>query len=176
MQASMANHKNTEASIRNLETQLGQLAKQIAGQQGSQFLTNTQIDPKEHCNSITTRSGKVVEEEIGDNLVGREKKVEEEKIESMGEKEKNREKSESGDENREKNKKSENKMRSFPLKNVAPLKDISYQHASSRKSKERQFITFMHILKQLQINMPLTEALEQMPTYARFMKELLTKK
>jgi len=34
----------------------------------------------------------------------------------------------------------------------------------------------MDILKRLQINIPFTEALKQMPTYAQFMKELLTKK
>ena len=34
----------------------------------------------------------------------------------------------------------------------------------------------MDVLKRLQINIPFTEALEQMPTYVRFMKELLTKK
>ena len=34
----------------------------------------------------------------------------------------------------------------------------------------------MDILKRLQINIPFTEALEQMPTYVKFMKELLTKK
>ena len=117
----------------------------------------------------------MVEEDIGDNLVGREKRVEEEKIERVGEKEHNKEKSESDDEKRKKNKKSENQVRSPPLKNVAPLKDIPYPHAPSRKSKERQFARFMDILKLLQINMPFTEALEQMPTYARFMKELLTK-
>ena len=34
----------------------------------------------------------------------------------------------------------------------------------------------MDILKKLQINIPFTEVLKQMPTYAKFMKELLTKK
>ena len=65
-------------------------------------------------------------------------------------------------------------MRSPP--NVTPLKDVPYPHAPSRKSKERQFVGFMDILKRLQINIPFTEALEQMPTYTRFMKELLTNK
>jgi len=71
----MANKKNTKDSIRNLETQVGQLAtqvgqlvKQLADKQGSQFLTNTQTNPREHCNSITTRSGKVVGRGIGENL------------------------------------------------------------------------------------------------------------
>jgi len=108
MQASMANQKNTEACIKNLDTQVGQLAKQLVDQQQSQFSANTQTNPKEHCKSITTRSGKVVGEGIGDNLVERKKRVEEEKIESEGEKEKNKEKNESNDEKREKNEKSEN--------------------------------------------------------------------
>lgn len=34
----------------------------------------------------------------------------------------------------------------------------------------------MAIMKQLTVNTPLMEALEQMPNYAKFMKELLTKK
>ncbi|XP_027941135.1 uncharacterized protein LOC114194932 [Vigna unguiculata] len=68
MQASLTNQKNTEASIRNLETQVGQLAKQLSDQQTGQFPANRQTNPKEHCKSITTRSGKVVGRGIGDNL------------------------------------------------------------------------------------------------------------
>ena len=34
----------------------------------------------------------------------------------------------------------------------------------------------MAMLKQLRVNVPLVEALEQMPGYAKFMKDLLTKK
>ncbi|XP_047166272.1 uncharacterized protein LOC124835393 [Vigna umbellata] len=69
MQASMTNQKNTEASIRNLETQVGQLAKQLSDQQAGHFSANTQTNPKEHCKSITTRSGKIVGRGIGDNLI-----------------------------------------------------------------------------------------------------------
>ena len=61
MQMSMANQKSNEASIKNLETQVGQLAKQLAEQQlGSSFSANTQTNPKEHCKAIVTRSGKEV--------------------------------------------------------------------------------------------------------------------
>jgi len=112
MQASMVNQKNTEASIRNLETQVGQLAKQLADQQGSQFLANTQTNPREYCKSITTRSGKVVGEGIGDNLNVEESGVEEEKNESEGEKEKNREESGRSEKKSEKHKKGESQMRS----------------------------------------------------------------
>ncbi|KAF1882736.1 hypothetical protein Lal_00002917, partial [Lupinus albus] len=71
MQASMTNQKNTEASIRNLETQVGQLAKQMAEQHADsrQFSANTQTNPKEHCKAITTRSGKVISPDLSKNLV-----------------------------------------------------------------------------------------------------------
>jgi len=77
----MANQNNTEVSIRNLETQVGQLAKQLADQQGSQFSANTQTNPREHCKSITTRTGKVVGEGISDKLNVEKSGVEEEKNE-----------------------------------------------------------------------------------------------
>ena len=166
----MANKKNTEASIRNLETQVGQLVKQLPDQQGSQFSANTQTNPRKHCKSITTRSGKVVGEGIGDKLNVEESGVEEEKNESEGEKEKSREESGRNGKKSEKHKKYESQMRS------SPVRDIPHPHAPSRKDKDRQFSKFMDVLKRRQINIPFTEALEQMPTYARFMKELLTKK
>jgi len=81
MQDSLTNQKNTEASIRNFEIQVGQLAKQLSDQQAGQFLANTQTNPKEHCNSITTRSGKIVGKGIGDNLVVEEEVLEKNEIE-----------------------------------------------------------------------------------------------
>jgi len=57
-----------------------------------------------------------------------------------------------------------------------PVRDIPYPRAPSRKDKDRQFSKFLDVLKRLQINIPFIEALEQMPTYARFMKKLLIKK
>nr|KYP63821.1 hypothetical protein KK1_018407 [Cajanus cajan] len=68
IQVSTTNQKNTEASIRNLEVQIGQFAKQLAEQQSNNFSANTQVNPKEYCQSITTRRGPVIGNEIGDNL------------------------------------------------------------------------------------------------------------
>ena len=48
---------------------MGQLAKQLADNQGSQFSANTQTNPKEHCKSITTRSGKVIGKRIEEIIV-----------------------------------------------------------------------------------------------------------
>lgn len=45
-----------------------------------------------------------------------------------------------------------------------------------KKNEGGKFQTFISMLKQLSINLPLIDALEQMPDYAKFMKDLVTKK
>ena len=75
----MANQKSNDAAIKNLETQVGQLAKQLAEQQtGPSFSANTQTNPKEHCKAIMTRSGR----ELGSE---NEKRVESEQREKKKE-------------------------------------------------------------------------------------------
>ena len=56
---SIQNQKNTDASIKNLEVQVGQLAKQVANQQ-SRYFANTEANPNEQCKAMVTRSGKEV--------------------------------------------------------------------------------------------------------------------
>ena len=60
--------------------------------------------------------------------------------------------------------------------NHPPIEHLPYLHAPSKKDRERQYKCFIDIFKQLQINIPSYEALEHMPTYAKFMKDLLMKK
>ena len=60
MQVSIAKQKNTDASIKNLEVQVGQLAKQLYELGSGSFSTTTQVNPKEHCNLIMTRWGTMV--------------------------------------------------------------------------------------------------------------------
>jgi len=132
MQASLSNQKNTEASIRNLETQVGKLAKQLADNQGSQFLANTQTNPKEHCKYVTTRSGKVIGKGIGDNLVVEEEVLserenEKEQIECEGGEGRNKE---DVVDIREKIEKSEKQERSVPIK------DVPYPHAPTKNAKK----------------------------------------
>jgi hypothetical protein len=48
---------------------LSQISQQLANQQGGAFTANTQNNPKnEQCKAVTTRSGKVIGQGIGDNL------------------------------------------------------------------------------------------------------------
>jgi len=55
MQVSMSNPKSTKSTIKNMEIQVGQLAKQIADNSSNKFRANTENNPKEECKVIVTR-------------------------------------------------------------------------------------------------------------------------
>ncbi|XP_058726118.1 uncharacterized protein LOC131597437 [Vicia villosa] len=191
MQASMSNQRSNEAAIKNLENQVGQLAKQLSEQQpGASFSANTQTNPKEHCKAIVTRSGRKVNNGVNEEVIvedDEEVVVEEEEVEVIVENEGEKseenieedlvEKERKEDEEKEKNTKSmkRNKKRD-EQKSAIPSQHLPYPHAKSRKDNARQYARFMDIFKQLQVNIPFSEALEQMPKYAKFMKDILTKK
>ena len=82
------------------------------------FLANKQVNPNEHCKVITTKSGIVVGEGSGDNLVAEKvikDETEEEKNKMEEEKNKIEEEKNKG---KGKEKKSENKERDVPLRDL----------------------------------------------------------
>ncbi|XP_070051209.1 uncharacterized protein [Nicotiana tomentosiformis] len=50
-----------------------------------------------------------------------------------------------------------------------------YRQRFAKQNGENQFKKFIDMMKSLSINVPLVEALEQMPGYAKFMKDSVTK-
>ncbi|XP_058774814.1 uncharacterized protein LOC131649086 [Vicia villosa] len=187
----MANQRSNEAAIKNLENQVGQLAKQLSEQQPvSSFPASTQTNPREHCKAIVTRSGKeinggidggviveddkeiIVENQKGEVVLDDEGEKSEEKVEEELVEKERKEK-----EGREKNDKKvkRNKKRNENVSTI-PLQHLPYPHVQSRKEDARRYARFMDIFKQLHVNIPFSEALEKMPKYAKFMKQMLTKK
>ncbi|CAJ2642327.1 unnamed protein product [Trifolium pratense] len=60
---------------------------------------------------------------------------------------------------------------------IPPYVKLPYPHLKKKKDKEEgQFKKFMEMFTKLQVNVPFGEALEQMPVYAKFMKDLLSGK
>ncbi|XP_061354325.1 uncharacterized protein LOC133298954, partial [Gastrolobium bilobum] len=45
-----------------------------------------------------------------------------------------------------------------------------------KQKQDNQFRKFLDLLKQLHVNIPFVDALEQMPSYVKFMKEILSRK
>ena len=60
MQVTMSNHKSIELALKNLEIQVGQLAKQLSEKSCSSFGMNTEKNPKEECKAAMTRNRKLV--------------------------------------------------------------------------------------------------------------------
>ncbi|XP_061349526.1 uncharacterized protein LOC133294791, partial [Gastrolobium bilobum] len=161
MQETRASFRNQEASIRNLETQIGQLSKQFTERVQGTFPGNTIPNPsREHCNAITTMSEKAIEPVEKEKEVAKEfaaEKTVPEKKEFKWEKKKAQERQEK------------------PLE-LSPYAKIPYPQRFREEIKKQQYSKFLDIFKKLQINIPFTEALENMPNYAKFMKDLLSRK
>jgi len=63
-------------------------------------------------------------------------------------------------------------------KEATPIecKEVPYPLVPSQKDKEWHLARFLDIFKKLEITLPFGEALQQMPLYAKFFKDMLTKK
>ena len=53
---------------------------------------------------------------------------------------------------------------------------VPFPQRLQKAKKEEQFYKFMEIFKKMEINIPFAEAINQMPNYAKFLKDILSKK
>ena len=164
MEASNTNSQNfqttTNASLKNLETKIGQLALTLQNQIKDAFPSDTKKNPKD-CMAMQLRSGKKLEKEKSEKEEGDKGEGSLENAELL---KKERKKEQQQEEERSK-KKAQNSMPAalFPQR--------------LQKSKiEEQFARFLKTFQKLEISMPFTEVVTQMPLYAKFLKEILSKK
>ena len=162
MQVSLSNHKRIESAIRNLEVQVGQLAKQLAETSTNSFRANTEKNPKEECKVIFTRSQR--------KKNAKRKKRVEGVLEDVSNEEGENNKREKGDEEKEKSKEKGEKVLPTKTKSqlarearkkipLVPVKGIPYPLVSSKKDKERYFARFLDIFNKLEITIPFRETL-----------------
>ena len=154
--------KNTSASLKNLKTQVGQLALNVPNQNKGTFSSDTQKNPKD-CMAIQLRSGK----DLSNN-----KKTE-------GAKETEAEK-----ENTEEKEKENSQLEQLKVSNDQKKKEgvsaytpaVLFPQRLQKSRREEQFSKFLDIFKKIEINIPFAEVISQMPLYAKFLKEILSKK
>ncbi|XP_062085645.1 uncharacterized protein LOC133791745 [Humulus lupulus] len=161
------------ASLRNLENQVGQLANELRNRPHGTLpsdIENPRSMGKEHCKVVTLRSGKELEKD---------------KIKSGHEGEPS---SIQINEEFQKDAELPSAQKSASAQNAAgmpqhcqPASSISkksppFPQRFQKQKLDSQFKKFLDMLKQLHINIPLVEALEQIPNYVKFMKDILTRK
>ncbi|PPS03616.1 hypothetical protein GOBAR_AA17050 [Gossypium barbadense] len=140
--------KNQQASIQGLETQIGQLAKLISERPQGNFLSNTESNPREQLNAITTHDKEGLVEPTLESRQGI--VVSQDKGEVVH---------------------NEQKIRSKEYKPRVP-----YPNATRKHRTDEQFGKFLKLLKKLHINLPLIKALSQMLNTVKFLRELLANK
>ncbi|KAG9450380.1 hypothetical protein H6P81_010345 [Aristolochia fimbriata] len=158
-----ARFQNQEASIRNLEIQMGQLANAISGRNQGTLPSNSKTNPREQIKAITLRSGTVLEEQ-------QHTQVEEDPTNQQQDTEREEQSQEREVSKQQKQKGKASKSLSNDDINVDTL---PYPARAKKDKLEDKFSKFIDIFKKLEINIPFVEALMQMPQYAKFLKEVL---
>ena len=107
-----------------------------------------------------------------------EKEINDQEKEIEVEKEKENEEKEKVEKNKEGKEKSRSEKAREKKKEKASNKDteIPYPVVPSKKDKDRHLARFLDIFRKLEITMPFGEALQQMPLYLKFLKDMFTRK
>ena len=175
MQQQATQLNNQAAQLRSLEAQMGQMANLLTERQQGSLPSNSEVNPrgegKEYCKAITLRSGK--ELEIPESqLAVREHKIKEHDHNIL--------KDQMQDEQpRETRVIKDNKVREEIKKRIKTDElaiPIPYPQRLKKGKLEKQFAKFLDIFKKLHINIPFLEALENTPSYVKFMKKILASK
>ncbi|KAL9148479.1 hypothetical protein ABFS82_12G043800 [Erythranthe guttata] len=146
----------TQASIRNLETQMGQLATQLTARPSRALPSNTE-DPRknnvEQCNAVSLRNGRQLEEA-----------PRKEKQNTVIEKP-----------NEIKEKEATRKEPPSPTV-ISRVPQVPYPQKLQKKKLDAEHQGFLNKLKEIHINIPFIEAIQKMPKWVKFLKELVTKR
>ncbi|XP_073307153.1 uncharacterized protein [Primulina huaijiensis] len=147
------------ATMKSLETQIGQLANALRDQNRGQFPSNTEVNPKEQCKAVILRSGKELDVQKSNEKMDKKKTVEEGEFEDRKE-------------NKTEETKAEAEVEQPPI--FKPT--LPYPQRFINKNLDDQFVKFLEIFKKIHINIPFDDALEQMPNYSKFIKDVMSKK
>ncbi|XP_031131881.1 uncharacterized protein LOC116033267 [Ipomoea triloba] len=151
--------QETSAGIQQLGNQISQLATSVSkleAQASRKLPSQTEVNPKENVSAITLRSGKQLQPES-----------------PLPVEEENEEKS------KEENESIANKNSKVSSESSVGQYNSSLPPFPSRlaKSKEEEHENqILETFRKVEINIPLLEAVKQIPKYAKFLKELCTSK
>ncbi|XP_070056650.1 uncharacterized protein [Nicotiana tomentosiformis] len=157
------------ATIQNLEKQVGQIATILSERVPGTLHADTEKNPKETVNAVTLRSGQVLKDPTP---IQKDVKLEKESGEQL----------KSNDDKKKKvlmkveKKKKEEKSRKEEHEERKHMPALPFPQRLCREKMDKQSERFLDVLKQVHVNLPFTEVISQMPSYARFLKEILTKK
>ncbi|KAL4272605.1 hypothetical protein GQ457_13G015840 [Hibiscus cannabinus] len=161
--------QNHDATLKSLETQVGQISQILSSRPIGEFPSDTEVAKgatHEQCKVITTRSGKILTSNQR-GMAANPSPATDTPAEA------------SEDQSNPHTTMGESSAESSHAKSDKPEEIRPPPPFPQRLKKQKhdyQFKKFLDILKQVHINMPLVEALQQMPNYAKFLKDMVTRK
>ncbi|KAL5573532.1 hypothetical protein UlMin_023129 [Ulmus minor] len=166
--------QNQGVALRNLENQVGQLANALSSRPSGALPSNTespQRDGKAHAKAITLRSGNTLEVPEASKRTQKESDLAQEEV--ITEQVKNQQENRDVEKTAEK---SDADVSVVPQQIQQRKPPPPFPQRFQKQQQDKKFQKFLDVLKQLHINIPFVEALEQMPNYVKFMKDMLMKK
>ncbi|KNA17249.1 hypothetical protein SOVF_081790, partial [Spinacia oleracea] len=165
--------KKTDTRLHHIDTQIGQictslsnLETQLSGKLPSQTIPN----PNGHVKAVTLRSGKVLTEP---KMKSREVEKEIEVNPKVG----SRERVESEGTVKESEKENEGESKTESDSVVSRFKDLPpFPSRFAKAKKESLDNEILETFRKIEVNIPLLDAIKQVPRYAKFLKELCTNK
>ena len=145
------------------------MANLLTERHPSSLPSNLEVNPRrdgnEHVKAVTLRSGKELEIQEQSPMT---EEVETEKVIQPGQ---------NDDADREQAQEKQSVGNTTEAKdNPQPIAPIPYPKLLKKHKLDKQFTKFMEVFKKLHINIPFADALEQMPSYVKFMKDILSQK
>ncbi|XP_015165552.1 uncharacterized protein [Solanum tuberosum] len=162
-------------SIKKIEQQLGKLSTSLNQRKNGSLPSDTIQNPKKdgHCMAIATRIGKILTDPIYASTKY------EQVLEQVGREEDEAEQVDDLEDAQPIAKSAGAKEKevegTLPLQQI-PRPPPPFLQRLKKKAEDGKFAKFITMLRLLSVNIPLMEALEQMSGYAKFMKDLVTKK
>ncbi|CAN6557661.1 unnamed protein product [Malus baccata var. baccata] len=163
--------QNLQATVKNMEKQMGQIALQVSGRAPGTFPSQTEPNPRggADCKAVRVlRSGKSFDNRdencVQNSRVASQPKTDSGTVEKSGNL-KDSEQSLNSSENGE----------NIVVDCVYEL-PMPYPERLKPKVKDQQLTDFMKTLSKVQINLPLIDAIKNIPSYAKFLKHVCTKK
>ncbi|XP_063941166.1 uncharacterized protein LOC135149396 [Daucus carota subsp. sativus] len=152
------------SSQKMLEVQIGQIANKVGVREQGSLPSQPDLKGNEQCKAITLRNGRELPEV---EVVKRNEKGPSKKDELV--------ESEAEISEKENDEQKEDEIApKVPVKPYVP--PIPFPQRLHNKKLEKQYEKFLQTFRQLHINIPFADALAQMPLYAKFFKEMLSRK
>ncbi|XP_052204029.1 uncharacterized protein LOC127809305 [Diospyros lotus] len=152
-------NEETRTSIKQLENQISQLAtsmSRLEAQGSGKLPSQTIVNPRENVSAITLRSGKEIDIPI-QNPTDLAKKTQKEEGENEATI-------------------SSKVISQTIVHNPDKPNPLPFPSRLSKSKKEDQEKDILEIFRKLEVNIPLLDAIKQVPRYAKFLKELCTNK